>query len=201
MRIDILAYDGCMGAEVFGFADLLLVANRIHAYRRPLEPQLFDCMIVSAGRSRVRLAGGVALEVGRPRSSSDLLVVPAFDFARSGDIGRLLAELGPELALISGTAARGRVASICGGAFLLAEAGVLAGRKATTAWALSEAFIRRYPGVRLEPESLLVDDGTVITCGAFTAYSDLALAIVAERAGAGLEMHLDRSPRVPPLRG
>lgn len=186
MRIDILAYDGCMGAEVFGFADLLLVANRIHAYRHPVEPGLFDCMIVSAGRSRVTLAGGALLEVGRARSSSDLLVVPAFDFARSSDVGRLLADLGPELALISNTAARGRVASICGGAFLLAEANVLTGRKATTAWALSEVFMRRYPAVRLEPESMLVRDEKVITCGAFTAYSDLALAIVTERAGAGL---------------
>jgi hypothetical protein len=57
MKVSILAYDGCMGAEVFGFADILLVANRINAFRRPSVPPPFECKIVSGERSCVTLAG------------------------------------------------------------------------------------------------------------------------------------------------
>jgi len=182
LRISILAYDGCMGAEVFGFADIMLVANRIWSLRRPAEPAPFSCSIISAGRAHVTLAGGATLQPSLAQDP-DLLVVPAFDFSRAGDIDRIVSRLDPELALIRRLAGRRRVASICGGAFLLAEAGVLAGRRATTAWAMAETFMRRYPNTRLEPEAMLVSDEQITTSGAFTAYADLALWIVAEQAG------------------
>ena len=186
LNISILAYDGCMGAEVFGFADIILVANRIWAFRRPAEPPPFACTIVSAGRLGVTVAGGAVLQPPPAPRDTDLLIVPAFDFARASEVDRVVAGLGPEIALIRAAAGRHRVASICGGAFLLAEAGLLAGRRATTAWAMAETFMRRYPAVRLDPTAMLVRDGAVTTAGAFTAYADLALAIVAEQAGAAI---------------
>ena len=187
LNISILAYDGCMGAEVFGFADIILVANRIWAFRRPAEPPPFACTIVSAGRLGVTVAGGAVLQPPPAPRDTDLLIVPAFDFARASEVDRVVAGLGPEIALIRAAAERHRVASICGGAFLLAEAGLLAGRRATTAWAMAETFMRRYPAVRLDPTAMLVRDGAVTTAGAFTAYADLALAIVAEQAGAAIQ--------------
>lgn len=76
-----------------------------------------------------------------------------------------------------------RTASVCSGAFLLAEAGLLDGRRATTHWDSTSDFARRYPQVTLEPDRIFVPDGTVWTSAGITAGIDLALALVAEDLG------------------
>ncbi len=76
-----------------------------------------------------------------------------------------------------------RVASVCSGAFLLAEAGLLEGRRATTHWSRSQQFIRRYPSVRLEPDRIFVRDGDFWTSAGITAGIDLALALIADDLG------------------
>ena len=77
-----------------------------------------------------------------------------------------------------------RVASVCSGAFLLAEAGLLDSRRATTHWQRCPDFARRYPQVRLEPDRIFVRDGTVWTSAGITAGIDLALALIEEDLGA-----------------
>ncbi|MBL7489334.1 GlxA family transcriptional regulator [Frankia sp. AgB1.9] len=76
-----------------------------------------------------------------------------------------------------------RVASVCTGAFVLAEAGLLTGRAATTHWASCAEFARRFPEVALRPDALFVRDGNVLTSGGVTAGVDLTLALVAEDLG------------------
>ena len=76
-----------------------------------------------------------------------------------------------------------RVASICTGAFLLAEAGLLEGRRATTHWGHCEAFAEAFPAVALEPGVLFVKSGGIYTSGGVTAGMDLALALVEEDHG------------------
>ncbi len=76
-----------------------------------------------------------------------------------------------------------RLGSICTGAFLLAEAGLLDGRRATTHWASCAEFARRYPSVRLEPDTLYVKEGSIYTSAGVTAGMDLALALVEEDHG------------------
>jgi len=77
-----------------------------------------------------------------------------------------------------------RVASICSGAYLLAEAGLLDGKRATTHWGQSDRFARRYPQVRLEPDRIFVREGEVWTSAGITAGIDLALALIEDDAGA-----------------
>ena len=81
-----------------------------------------------------------------------------------------------------GPAAR-RVTSVCSGAYLLAEAGFLDGKRATTHWSRSDDFARRYPRIRLEPDRIFVRDGDVWTSAGITAGIDLALALVEEDLG------------------
>ncbi|AZS71461.1 AraC family transcriptional regulator [Streptomyces lydicus] len=81
-----------------------------------------------------------------------------------------------------GTGAR-RTTSACTGAYLLAEAGLLDGRRATTHWAECETLARRFPRVRVEPDAIYVRDGPVITSAGVTAGIDLALALVEEDHG------------------
>jgi len=76
-----------------------------------------------------------------------------------------------------------RVASVCSGAYLLAEAGLLEGRRCTTHWRRSDHFARSYPGARLEPDRIWVRDGNVWSSAGITAGIDLALALVEDDLG------------------
>jgi transcriptional regulator GlxA family with amidase domain len=89
--------------------------------------------------------------------------------------------------------ARGaRLVGLCTGAFTLAEAGVLEGRRATVHWQLAAEFKIRYPGVDLEPDVLFVDDGDVLTSAGSAAALDLALHIVRRDHGAEIANHVSR---------
>ena len=72
---------------------------------------------------------------------------------------------------------------MCSGAFLLAEAGLLDGRRATTHWSRCDELARRYPGVTVEPDPIFIRDGHVFTSAGVTAGMDLALALVADDLG------------------
>ncbi|KOF15379.1 AraC family transcriptional regulator [Ensifer adhaerens] len=76
-----------------------------------------------------------------------------------------------------------RLGSVCSGAFVLAEAGLLDGRKATTHWSQAAEFARRFPQVKLEPNRIFTRDGNVWTSAGVTAGIDLALAIVERDLG------------------
>ncbi|MBS0490592.1 MULTISPECIES: GlxA family transcriptional regulator [unclassified Phenylobacterium] len=76
-----------------------------------------------------------------------------------------------------------RTASVCSGAYILAEAGLLDGRRATTHWQRCPDFARRYPKVRLEPDRIFVRDGDVWSSAGITAGIDLSLALVADDHG------------------
>lgn len=105
------------------------------------------------------------------------------------------------LAALNAAAAAGkRVASICTGAFVLAEAGLLAGRRATTYWAQSADFRRRYPTVHLEQDVLFVEDGPVLTSAGLAAGIDLCLHIVRADHGAVVANRVARLAVVAPVR-
>jgi transcriptional regulator GlxA family with amidase domain len=76
-----------------------------------------------------------------------------------------------------------RIASVCTGSFLLAEIGLLDGRRATTHWSACDALARRYPRVGVDPDPIFVRDGDVYTSAGVTAGMDLALALVEEDHG------------------
>jgi transcriptional regulator GlxA family with amidase domain len=79
-----------------------------------------------------------------------------------------------------------RLGAVCVGSFLLARAGLLNGRRATTHWRFGRELAKQYPGVRIEHDPLWVKDGNIYTCAGISAGIDLALAWVEEDCGAGL---------------
>ncbi|WP_427184456.1 GlxA family transcriptional regulator [Bordetella bronchialis] len=85
-----------------------------------------------------------------------------------------------------------RVASICTGAFLLAETGLLDGRRVTTHWALAHELQRRHPAIRLDEDKIFVNDGTYWTSAGMTACIDLALGLLAEDHGPELARTVSR---------
>jgi transcriptional regulator GlxA family with amidase domain len=85
---------------------------------------------------------------------------------------------------VKAVAKRGtRVASVCSGTFMLAETGLLDGRRATTHWQRTRQFLSAYPQVKLEPDQIFVRDGNIWSSAGITAGIDLALAMVAEDHG------------------
>jgi transcriptional regulator GlxA family with amidase domain len=85
-----------------------------------------------------------------------------------------------------------RLGSVCTGAFVLAEAGLLDGRRATTHWRSCAALARRYPQIRVDPDPIFVRDGNVYTSAGVTAGMDLALALVEEDHGREVALHVAR---------
>jgi AraC family transcriptional activator FtrA len=88
------------------------------------------------------------------------------------------------LEALRGAAAQARVISVCTGAFALAHAGLLDGRRATTHWAWAGELAARFPAIEVEPEALYVDEGDVMTSAGLSAGIDLALHVVREDFGA-----------------
>ncbi len=146
-----------------------------------------------------RLAGAapsirtIAATPGPVRSSAGVELL-ARGFRPSAAIGTLIVVGGSgvdaaskcdkTLGFLRTMAKRGiRIASVCSGAFILAEAGLLDGRRATTHWQRTRQFLSQYPRVKLEPDQIFVRDGDIWSSAGISAGIDLALAMVAEDLG------------------
>jgi transcriptional regulator GlxA family with amidase domain len=178
-RVLIVLFDGVQSLDVTGPLEVFAGAASLHA-RQHGQPA-YEVITASVGgapvtsSSRLALVPGSDLRQVRP-GLVDTLVVPG---------GAGTAQPDPELIgwLREHGAAPRRVASVCTGAFLLAEAGLLDGRKATTHWAYADALARRFPFVSVDADPIFVRDGRIATSAGVTAGIDLALALVAEDIG------------------
>ncbi len=127
----------------------------------------------------VRSSSGVEMLAQKfPQAVLDTLIVVG------GDGTRHVRRSDATLKFVRAQARRARrIASVCSGAYVLAEAGLLDGRRATTHWQRTPDFLKRYPKVRLEPDHIFVQDGSVWSSAGISAGIDLALAMVAEDFG------------------
>jgi transcriptional regulator GlxA family with amidase domain len=181
MQIGVLAYPGCFASEIFGVPDLLTMSGRVAA-AQGLARDSCEVTVISP-RRRVVAAGGFAIEV-RALRPVDVLIVPGFELPCDAGLDITLAGLGPEVDAVRSQAGAGTaIASICVGAFLLAEAGLLDGCKATTSWLYADLLAQRYPKVSVQSGRLVVTDRGVTTAAAFSAMYDFALGFIREHAG------------------
>ena len=127
-------------------------------------------------------------------ADADSVVVPGY-------LGATRRPPDPVLRELQRAARRGaRVISICTGAFALAHAGLLDGRRATTHWDSAAVFAAQFPGVRLDPNVLYVDEGAVLTSAGVAAGLDLCLHVVRRDHGAQVAAHIARNSVVAPHR-
>ncbi|WP_369166481.1 helix-turn-helix domain-containing protein [Streptomyces sp. R28] len=150
------------------------------------------------------VCGPAAVQVGRFRLEPDLaldhlqyadtVIVPGW-----ADVDQ---DPPPELldALRAAHTAGARLVSLCTGAFVLAAAGLLDGKRATTHWAHTEALAARYPRVEVDPDVLYVDNGTVLTSAGKAAAMDLCLHLVRLDHGSSTANAAARRLVVPPHR-
>ncbi|MGW1773182.1 GlxA family transcriptional regulator [Streptomyces sp. NPDC002104] len=187
----IVAFDGVQLLDVTGPAEVFTTAN-LHGAR-------YEVRIVSPDGTDVRTSSGVRIgaDCGPDRGPDGgpgalparlgTLVVPG-----RSDWRRAVAD--PALTGLVGALVRRsrRVTSVCAGAFVLAETGVLDGRRAVTHWRLAAQLAAAYPLVRVEADPVFVQDGHVVTSAGVTSGIDLALSLVEEDHGAAVAREVAR---------
>jgi transcriptional regulator GlxA family with amidase domain len=180
MRIHVLALDGVFDLGLSAVLDALQTANELIEMSGMAVPR-FDVRIVGV-RRRVTTSQGLAVPVQTPGARApDCVVVPAIGFKMPGPLETALArpDIADAAALLRRWADRDSiVAAACIGTFVLAESGLLDGRRATTTWWLAPLFRKRYPSVLLDESNMIVKSGRFVTAGAALSHLDLALWLV-----------------------
>ncbi|MGW0879889.1 GlxA family transcriptional regulator [Streptomyces sp. NPDC002671] len=195
-RIVVLALDGLLPFE-------LGIPHRI--FGRPKDPEgrhlyeVVTCSVRPPGP--VETDADFAIDVPHgpeALATADTVIVPAsYELGPLYDEGRLTDELAAALAHIRpGT----RLASICTGVYVLAAAGHLDGRPATTHWSDAERFQRMFPKIQVDADVLFIDDGDVLTSAGVAAGIDLCLHIVRRDFGTAVANDVARRTVVPPHR-
>lgn len=159
-----LTFDLAIPCEVFGLD------------RSDIVDPWYEFRLVAAGTRRVRTQTGFTIEAPHgleALADADTIVVPGWSDPDDAPSDALVREL------VAAHERGARIASVCTGAFVLAAAGLLDGRRATTHWMYVELMRKRHPEVRLEPEVLYVADGNVLTSAGTAAGIDLCLHLVA----------------------
>ena len=168
---------------VFDGFQLLDATGPIGAFERPTQmiaPAPYRLAVIARTGGLVRSSAGVAIEARDWRTvrGIDTLIVAG------GEGTRTAVTCGATLDFVRRQARKvRRICSVCSGSYILAEAGLLEGRRATTHWRRSEHFQRRYPGVTVEADRIFIRDGRVWTSAGITAGIDLALALIADDLG------------------
>jgi transcriptional regulator GlxA family with amidase domain len=193
-EIGILIYPGAQMAAVLGLTDFFGVADRLARTKSPDRDVPFLRVshwgVGNPDNSPHRVFDTWPDQEGEP---TVLLLPPAL-----GD------PIPPETAatyaawLRERHQAGGTLGSICAGAFLLGETGLLAGRTVTTHWAYGEAFQTRFPGAQVDTDRLIVDDGDIITAGGVMAWTDLGLKLVDRFLGPTIMIETARQMLVDP---
>ncbi|PXY27945.1 GlxA family transcriptional regulator [Prauserella muralis] len=194
-RVAVLARHGVMPLE------LGLVHQLFGQARSPDGVRLYDVVTCALEPGTVRTDADFGIHVAHGPDTlahAGTVVIPAtHEPDETETAGRLSPALAAALALIRpGT----RLASICTGAFVLAAAGLLDGREATTHWQSADDFRRLYPAVRLNPDVLYTDSGDVLTSAGEASGIDLCLHLIRRDHGAAVAAEVARRTVVPPHR-
>jgi transcriptional regulator GlxA family with amidase domain len=169
-RLGIVAFPGFQILDMAA-AGVFEVANSLS------ERKTYDVALYSEHGGRVVSSCGIEVETAALRD-------PAFDtLILTGDMVLAVPTDGLVSFVARAAVASRRIASICTGAFVLAAAGVLNGRRATTHWASARELQRRYPAVKVEEDRIFITDEAVWTSAGMTACIDLSLAMVEEDLG------------------
>ncbi|MBX3276164.1 MAG: DJ-1/PfpI family protein [Sandaracinaceae bacterium] len=188
-RIVVVAFEDAQLLDVVGPLEVFHAAAELAAHRG--GERAYTLELASPRGGPIRGSSGVVLvtdrSLGRLRGAIDTLVV-------AGGFGtRALAQDAAFLRTLARVARRARrVASVCTGAWLLAAAGLLDGKRATTHWAWCDRMRARFPRVDVEPDAIFVRDGRVWTSAGVTAGMDLALALVEDDLGRELSLEVAR---------
>ncbi len=190
-QIAMLAYPGAQMLDITGPVEVFARSARFLMEQGVRTDPVYEVEVIAERSGPVKTSSGVEILAARPlravHGELDTLLV-------AGGMGSREAMRSPRiLGFLRRQAPRvRRLASVCTGAFLLAEAGLLDGRRATTHWAFCGDLAKRYPKIQVEPDPIFVRDGRIYTSAGVTAGMDLALGLVEEDLGRTLALEVAR---------
>lgn len=189
LTVDIIIYDGFKALEAIGALSVFSYANT-HMQRRGLAPG-YDVKLASTRLGDIVSDTGVPLRAEKVVNALSLphtaIIVGAWQ------IEQAIEKAGPIVEWIEAVAPRlARTAAMCSGAFFLADAGLLDGKRATTHWAVADALKARRPAVQIDADCIFIREGSLWTSAGVTAGMDLALALVEEDVGADIALDVAR---------
>jgi AraC family transcriptional regulator, transcriptional activator FtrA len=190
-RVAAVAYDRLCTFE-FG-----IVVEVFGLPRPELDVEWYRFDVCSIDPGPLRATGGVTVQPAaglRTLRRADTIIIPGWRDPDEQPPAALLEA-------VRAAHARGvRLVTICSGVFVLAAAGLLDGRRATTHWRYVDRLRARYPRIQVEPDVLFVDDGPILTSAGSAAGIDLCLHLVRQDYGAEIANRVARRMIVPPLR-
>ncbi|MFO1418928.1 MAG: GlxA family transcriptional regulator [Methylotetracoccus sp.] len=181
-NIGIVAFDGVEILDLTGPLDVLAMTSLGMRQTGVSTEDVYKVSVFAKQPGLIRTSCGLSIYAdrayGEVRDDIDTLFIPG-----SPDVGAVLADpvLCEWVRAMSGRVRR--LVSVCTGAFLLAEAGLLNGRRATTHWAFCERLAEDYPAVQVEADRVYLRDGSMLTSGGVTSGIDLSLALIEEDWG------------------
>ena len=180
-EVVVVGHRGVLGMELTGACDILALANTLAA--EAARPPAYRVTVASMGGGPLALAGGLELagtaDLAGLRQPIDTLVVVG------GPRAHEAAEDDAFVAVVRRLAGRSRrVGGLCTGTFILAAAGLLEGRRATTHWRFGDLLAQRHPGVSVDTDPVFTGSDGLWTSAGVTASFDLILAFVEEDLGA-----------------
>ena len=178
-EVGLLIYPGAQMSAVLSMTDLFLVSNRFSSPHAPSGPNR-----IAVSHWRIEAEGSPPQRVHDTGSSTHtvpevLILPPSLDGPATAGIAA------PYLDWLRDRHAEGTIlASVCAGAFLLGETGLLDGRPSATHWILEDQFRSRFPRVPVDVDRLLIDGGQILTAGGVMSWTDLCLRLVERLRGA-----------------
>lgn len=183
--IALLAYANCLSSSIFSFRDLIAFANEIARHEN--KPGI-DIELISVDGSAISLAGDIRVQTkAANKVKFDAIVIPGFMFTQQQDLPSYLQGFQQEINLLKKLSKKEIfIAGNCVGAFLLSEAGLLDDKNATTSWLFESRLKRYYPKVKVDASKVLVEDGHVMTTGAFSSIHELAFYFIKKHLDQGI---------------
>lgn len=177
-RVLLVAYEGADGLDLFGPAEVFSGASR------RLGAPAYDVIVAAVGGGVITLTSGVSvtarnLETLRAKADDTVLVAGGDNRA----IETAVADAALTRWLTRAARVVRRIGSVCDGAFIVAGAGILDGKRAATHWSSCNRLARQYPSVEVDAEAIFVRDGRVWTAAGVSTGIDMALAMVEDDHG------------------
>ncbi len=193
MHVGILLFKDCSMWSAMGTMELLTRANRvqkIYFSSREHKPE-FDVEFVSVSKNEIETTYPMPIPVltASKTKKFDLIIVPGFDIG-DGLITKEIIEAADWVG--EKYKAGATIASVCTGAVILAQAGILEGKTATTHWLIKNNFEKLYPNVNMCSNKILIDHGNILMCGGATSFQNLALHLIEKYMGKSLALRISK---------
>ncbi|MEN7550867.1 helix-turn-helix domain-containing protein [Rapidithrix thailandica] len=196
MNIVIPVYDGVLSSSAIGIYDMLKHASHLHqrVFPNATNNRYLKIQLLGWDSTAIHAAGGITLLAHTTKESIgkiDLIVLPAPDLE---NLPALMAQPSSWIAWLNTQQHRGTpIASVCLGAFLLAQTGLLTGKSATTHRLKSDVFRMHFPEVRLIEDKIFVEDHDLYTCGGAYAFVHLIIYLIEKYCGKETALQLSNS--------